>query len=84
MADTFRQLQTSFDQQREALREQYGPNAERVLAAAAAVEFLGKIATWISLARRSDDEIRGPKWLWRIATGVNFFGSAAYWFFGRK
>lgn len=84
MADTFSQLQTSFERQRDELREQYGPNAERVLAAVAALEFAGKIATWISLARRNDKEVRGPKWLWRIATGINFFGPAAYWLFGRK
>lgn len=84
MTDTFSQLQTSLEQQRAGLREQYGPNAERVLAAAAVAEVVGKVATWVSLARRSEAEVRGPKWLWRAATGVNFFGPVAYWLFGRK
>lgn len=84
MTDTFSQLQSSLEQQRSALREKYGPNAERVLAAVAVAEVVGKVATWVSLARRSDSEIRGPKWLWRLATGINFFGPAAYWLVGRK
>lgn len=52
--------------------------------AAAAVEFAGKVATWISLARRPAEAVRGPRWLWFLATFINGFGSAAYWLFGRK
>ncbi|MGD7001255.1 PLD nuclease N-terminal domain-containing protein [Corynebacterium halotolerans] len=74
----------SIEQQRRELREKIGPKGEVVLAAAVALEVAGKVATWISLARRGRDEVRGPKWLWRLATGVNFFGPAAYWLFGRK
>ncbi len=36
------------------------------------------------LSKRADDEIRGPKWLWRMATASNASFSAAYFLFGRR
>ncbi|HEY5104319.1 MAG TPA: hypothetical protein VII65_04665 [Acidimicrobiales bacterium] len=38
---------------------------------------------WRDLRRRSYDGVRGPKWLWWIAS-ANLTGSMAYWLFGRK
>lgn len=38
---------------------------------------------WRDLRRRSPDQVRGPKWLWWIAS-LNLSGSASYWMFGRK
>lgn len=38
---------------------------------------------WRDLRRRSPGQVRGPKWLWWIAS-ANLSGSAAYWLFGRK
>jgi len=37
---------------------------------------------WRDLRRRGPEEVRGPKWLWWIAS-TNLSGSAAYWLFGR-
>ncbi|MGH3353330.1 MAG: hypothetical protein ACRDPS_21895 [Nocardioides sp.] len=36
------------------------------------------------LQKRSDDEIRGPRLLWRLWGSTNLLGAAAYWFIGRK
>lgn len=38
---------------------------------------------WRDLRRRPRDGVRGPKWLWWIAS-TNLTGSIAYWSFGRK
>jgi len=40
--------------------------------------------TWRDLSRRAPDRVRGPKGLWRAASGANTLGSAAYWLFGRR
>ena len=36
------------------------------------------------ISQRSDDEVRGPKLLWKIWGGTNMLGSALYWLFGRR
>lgn len=36
------------------------------------------------LQKRSDDEIRGPRMLWRLWGSTNLLGAALYWFVGRK
>lgn len=36
------------------------------------------------LSRRPDEQIRGPKMFWRLATLVNFIGPGCYFAFGRK
>ncbi|MFI5625258.1 hypothetical protein ACIA03_17460 [Nocardioides sp. NPDC051685] len=36
------------------------------------------------LQKRSDDEIRGPRLLWRLWGSTNLLGAAVYWFYGRK
>jgi hypothetical protein len=37
---------------------------------------------WRDLRRRGPDQVRGPKFLWWIAS-TNLSGSVAYWLFGR-
>jgi hypothetical protein len=39
-------------------------------------------ALW-DIARRSEDQIRGSKWFWRIISFVNFVGPLSYFRFGR-
>jgi hypothetical protein len=39
--------------------------------------------TWRDLRRRTPDQVRGSKWLWRVASS-NLTGSIAYFLFGRK
>lgn len=40
-------------------------------------------AQW-DLTRRPAAEVRGPKWLWRLVTLVNFVGPVAYLVAGRR
>ncbi len=49
-----------------------------------AAELTAKIGMWISLARRPAERVRGPKWVWVLASFVNGIGPATYWTFGRK
>ncbi|HVA07123.1 MAG TPA: hypothetical protein VNG12_10320 [Acidimicrobiales bacterium] len=39
--------------------------------------------TWRDLASRTDDEVRGPRRIWRIASALNTTGSVGYFLFGR-
>jgi hypothetical protein len=39
---------------------------------------------WRDLAGRSDDQVRGPKSLWRVVVTINPGNSIAYWLFGRR
>jgi hypothetical protein len=40
--------------------------------------------TWRDLRQRTDDQVRGSKRAWRVASAVNTLGSLAYWLFGRQ
>ncbi len=40
-------------------------------------------AQW-DLRQRSEDELNGPKPLWRLLVFINFFGPIAYFVYGRK
>lgn len=48
------------------------------------VQFALQVATWVSLARRPQDDINGPKWFWFAASFVNYLGPIAYLMGGRK
>lgn len=39
---------------------------------------------WRDIARRSDEEVRGPKSMWRTIVTINPGNSIFYWLFGRK
>ncbi len=36
------------------------------------------------LRQRSDSQIRGPRWFWRLFTPLQMGNSAIYWLLGRK
>lgn len=48
------------------------------------VQFALQIAAWVSLVRRDQRDINGPKWFWFGASFVNFVGPIAYLMGGRK
>jgi hypothetical protein len=63
------------------------PQTERaraVLAIVAAVQVASSALAWRDLASRTDDQVRGPKNLWRVIVTVNPGNSIAYWLFGRR
>jgi len=58
--------------------------AARVILALLAVQTVAGPVTLRDLARRSDDQIRGPRLLWRLWAGTNLAGVATYWLVGRR
>lgn len=42
------------------------------------------IAAQVDLTRRDDDQVNGPKPLWRAVTLINFVGPLAYFALGRR
>lgn len=59
------------------------PQTRKLLSAAAVVQLLLLGLSHADLSRRSADEIRGRKGVWRAVTLVNFVGPLAYFSFGR-
>jgi hypothetical protein len=57
------------------------PPAIAALALAASVS--GTLA-WRDLNRRSPDQVRGSKRLWRVILALNPGNSLLYWLFGRR
>jgi hypothetical protein len=55
-----------------------------VLLAVVAVEVVSAAIAWRDLARRSDDQVRGAKNLWRALIVANPGNSIAYWTVGRR
>ncbi len=39
---------------------------------------------WRDLARRTDDQVRGKKSVWRVFVSLNPGNSVVYWLFGRR
>jgi hypothetical protein len=58
----------------------------RIIVLVAVLETALKIAMLFDLKRRSDDEVRGSKWLWRCTALINSGGIAplAYFLAGRR
>jgi hypothetical protein len=56
----------------------------RVLAVVLVIHLIVLRFTWRDLRRRPNAAVRGPKRLWRVASGLNTTGSVAYWLFGRR
>ena len=55
-----------------------------VLAAVVAAQVVSAAFAWRDLARRSDDQVRGHKIVWRTFIVMNPGNSVAYWLFGRR
>ena len=36
------------------------------------------------LSQRTDTQVRGPRWFWRVFTPLNLGNSLVYWLIGRK
>jgi hypothetical protein len=55
-----------------------------VLGAVVAAQTVSSVLAWRDLAERSDDQVRGPKNLWRFIVTINPGNSLAYWLVGRR
>jgi hypothetical protein len=54
------------------------------LVAVVVVQVVSCALAWRDLARRSDDQVRGKKNLWRAFVTVNPGNSLVYWAVGRR
>ncbi|TNL97668.1 hypothetical protein FHE74_05710 [Corynebacterium tapiri] len=50
----------------------------------AAADIAAKIAAVVDIVRRPAANVRGPKWVWILAQGINGVGPAAYFLAGRR
>jgi hypothetical protein len=60
-----------------------GISGWRVLAIILPIHFALAALTWRDIGRRTDEQVRGSKQLWRAASLLNSLGSIAYFAFGR-
>jgi hypothetical protein len=60
------------------------PPRPLLIAVVLVVHVLVASLTWRDLGRRSDEQVRGPKAIWRLASAANTGGSVVYWLFGRR
>lgn len=56
----------------------------KLIIVAGVIEAGLKVAMLIDIKRRPANQVRGPKWLWRPLTFVNFVGPVSYFAFGRR
>jgi hypothetical protein len=54
------------------------------LVALAVAHIIVTTITWRDLSHRSADQLRGPRWFWRLFTGIQMGNSGVYWLVGRK
>lgn len=55
-----------------------------VVAGLVAAQLVAGPVTIRDINRRSKDQVRGPRLLWKLWAGTNLAGVAAYWLLGRK
>ena len=55
-----------------------------VLGLVVVAQTISSTLAWRDLARRSDEQVRGPKNLWRVLVSINPGNSIAYWLLGRR
>jgi hypothetical protein len=55
-----------------------------VTAVIVASQVVSSALAWRDLQRRTDDQVRGPKNLWRVFITVNPGNSIVYWLAGRR
>ncbi len=55
-----------------------------ILGLAIAAQTASAVLAWRDLARRTNDQVRGSKNLWRLIVTINPGNSIAYWLIGRR
>lgn len=60
------------------------PGTRRLLTLGTIIQIALLGAAHLDLTRRSADEIRGKKGVWRALTLINFVGPIMYFIFGRR
>jgi hypothetical protein len=55
-----------------------------VLIALVSLHIIVTAVTLRDLSQRTDTQVRGPSWFWRLFTPLQMGNSVAYWLVGRK
>ena len=55
-----------------------------VLIALVILHIIVTAVTLRDLKQRTDTQVRGPRWLWRVFTPLQMGNSLVYWLVGRK
>jgi hypothetical protein len=55
-----------------------------VLGAVVGAQTVSSVLAWRDLAERSDEQVRGPKNVWRFIVTINPGNSLVYWLVGRR
>lgn len=63
---------------------QFSKQEQTVMIAGAIIQLTLLAAAQLDISRRSAEEIRGKKWIWRLLVLVSFIGPLAYFAIGRK
>ncbi|MDG3011918.1 hypothetical protein G4X40_17390 [Rhodococcus sp. D2-41] len=61
-----------------------GPRTRQVVIALGVVEMVLLLAAQIDISRRTAEEVRGSKRMWRALSFVNIIGPVAYFVRGRR
>jgi hypothetical protein len=56
----------------------------RTIVVMVAVQAVVGTFTVRDISRRSAEQVRGPRLLWKLWAGTNTFGALVYWLVGRK
>jgi hypothetical protein len=56
----------------------------RIIIGAIALQAVAGPLTVRDIARRTPEQVRGPRLLWKIWGGTNLAGAALYWLIGRR
>lgn len=59
-------------------------SSKKIVAVLLAAQAVAGPLTLRDLAHRSNEQIRGPRLVWKLWAGTNLAGVAAYWLIGRK
>lgn len=58
---------------------------QRILTVVGAlIQFTLLVLAQRDLAKRPVEQVKGPKWVWRIVTMINFLGPISYFAFGTR
>lgn len=60
------------------------PQQRRVAWIAGTIQVLLMVAAQADIQRRPAEQIKGPKWRWRLVVLLNTVGPLSYFFFGRR
>ncbi|XAS68267.1 PLDc N-terminal domain-containing protein [Micrococcaceae bacterium Sec5.7] len=64
--------------------KELSPSARIGVVAVGVAQLAFLVAAQRDISRRTAEQIRGPKILWRLASLINFVGPGSYFIFGRK